>query len=95
MQRSTYTERNNFAEVFQNWLDADLKIILLNYRNNYVRRSNWLLDQNFLQRCSMLKFHIYFDDSTKLFSDLYLAKFLDISAKSLFLCSDRRITRVM
>jgi len=27
--------------------------------------------------------HNYFDDSTKLFSDLYLAKFLDTSVKSL------------
>jgi len=26
-------------------------------------------------------FYNYFDDSTKLFSELYLAKFLDISAK--------------
>jgi len=28
--------------------------------------------------------HNYFDDLTKLFSDLYLAKFLDSSAKSFF-----------
>jgi len=38
--------------------------------------------QNVLQYCSLcLGFlHNYFGDLTKLFSDLYLAKFLDISA---------------
>jgi len=30
--------------------------------------------------------HNYFDSPTKLFSDLYLAKFLDISAKLFFPC---------
>jgi len=30
--------------------------------------------------------HNYFDSPTKLFSDLYLAKFLDTSAKSFFSC---------
>jgi len=29
--------------------------------------------------------HVYFDSPTKLFLDLYLAKFLDISVKSFFL----------
>jgi len=29
----------------------------------------------------------YFDDSTKLFSDLYLAKFLDILVKPFFPCT--------
>jgi len=28
--------------------------------------------------------HNYFNDPTKLFSDLYLAKFLDVSVKSFF-----------
>jgi len=32
-----------FTEVFKN-VAKDLKIILLNYQNNYVRRSNWLLE---------------------------------------------------
>jgi len=31
--------------------------------------------------------HNYFDGLTKLFSNLYLAKFLDISAKSFFSCT--------
>jgi len=30
--------------------------------------------------------HNYFDDLTKLFSDLYLAKFLDTSSKPFFPC---------
>jgi len=30
----------------------------------------------------------YFNSPTKLFSDLYLAKFLDISVKSFFSCDD-------
>jgi len=29
----------------------------------------------------------YFNDTSKLFSDLYLVKFLDISARSFFLCT--------
>jgi len=31
----------------------------------------------------------YFDGPTKLFSDLYLAKFLSTSTKQLFPCNDR------
>jgi len=32
--------------------------------------------------------HNYFDGSTKLFSDLYLVKFLNTSTKSFFLCRE-------
>jgi len=35
-------EKNDFAEVSKN-LTTDLKIILLDYQNNYVKRSNCLL----------------------------------------------------
>jgi len=70
------------------WLDAYLKIILLDHQNNYVGRSSWSLEcYNFLQRY-LLRLsvpHNYFNTSI-LFSDLYLAKFLDTSAKSFFLC---------
>jgi len=62
----------------------DIKII---YQNNYVEHSSWLLEyQNLLQYCSSyLNFpHNYFDGSTKLFSDLYLSKFLDTLTKSFF-----------
>jgi len=52
----------------------------MNYQNNYVERSG-LEYENFL--LIMLSFlRNYFDGPPKLFSDLYLAKFLDISAKS-------------
>ena len=38
---------------FQVSIDIDLKIILLNHQNNYVRHRNWLREcQNFLQHCS-------------------------------------------
>jgi len=37
------------------------------------------------QHLNKFKNHNYFDDLTKLFSDLYLAKFLDVSTKSIFL----------
>ena len=36
----------------------------------------------------------YFDGSTKLFSDLYLAKFLDTAAKSFFPCDNIRFKRI-
>jgi len=79
--------KNCFAEVSEN-LVTDLKIILLNYQNNYVKRSNWLREyQNFLHHCSsfLSVLHDYFNDP-KLFSDLYLIKFFNISAKSFFSC---------
>jgi len=60
----------------------------LNYQNNYVERSNQLLEyQNFLQRCSLFSRvqQNYFDDSTKLLLHLY-PKILDLSAKSFFPC---------
>jgi len=53
------------------------KLILLSC-HIYVERSNYLLEyQNFLQHCSLfLRFQQnYFADPTKLFSDLYPAKF--------------------
>jgi len=55
-----YTKRNN---------------IFLNRQNNYVGYLNWLLEcQNFLQHCHqrLSVLHNYFDNPTKLFSDLYL-----------------------
>jgi len=63
-----------------------VKIILLDHQNNYVEYANWLPEcQNFLQHRSLClndaAIHNYFDISTKLFSDLYLTKFLDTSTK--------------
>jgi len=58
--------------------------IILFIQNNYERR--WLLEcQNFLQH-HIFFLHNYFDGPTKLFSDLYLPKFLDTSATSFFSC---------
>jgi len=34
--RGFHTEKNSFAEVSQNLTDTDLKIISLDYQNNYV-----------------------------------------------------------
>jgi len=51
---------------------------MLNYQNNCVERSNQLLEyQNLLQHCSLFlrSQQNYFDSLTKLFSDLYPAKF--------------------
>jgi len=65
-------------------IPLDLKIIF-NDQNNYVERSNWLLDyRNILQYCLLcLSFpHNYFDP-TELFSDLYL-HFFNILAKIVF-----------
>jgi len=44
-----------------------------------------LLAERALSTPSVL--HNYFNDLTKLFSDLYLVKFLDTSAKSFFSCT--------
>jgi len=68
-----YRSANNFVQII---------LILLNLQNNYVERLS--IDDNAakgfnIQRLSVL--HSYFIVQTKLFSDLYLAKFWDISAK--------------
>jgi len=84
----------DFAEISKNLAGyIDLKI--MNYQINYVGRSNWLLEsQNFLQYySSCLSFlHNYFDSLTKLFSDLYLAKFFDILVQSFFSCINKKIS---
>jgi len=67
--------------------DTDLKIMLLNCQNNYVARSSIISNaaKNFDVLATSLSVpHNYHDDPTGLFSDLYLAKFLDASAKSFF-----------
>jgi len=54
----------------------------VDHENNYVGRSNWLLEcLNVLQHCHQRLSILHFD-SAKLFSDL--VKFLDISAKPFF-----------
>jgi len=64
-----------------------LKIILFGYQNNYIRLIARML-KLFVALSSTLKFlYNYFDGLTKIFLDLYLAKFLDPSAKLFFPCS--------
>jgi len=60
----------------------------LNYQNNYIERSNWLLEyKNFFQHYSLfLKsqqnyFQIYIQQNFKFLSKIRVAKLLDISAK--------------
>jgi len=70
-------------------LDTDLKIILLDHKNNDVGRSNWLLEcQNFLLHCSLWLTVLYnnYYSLTKLFSES--AKFLDTLAKLFFPIGD-------
>jgi len=64
-----------------------LKIILLDHQNNFVGtlKIMSIAAKNFILTTSLSVLHNYFDSSTKLFSNLYLAKFLGISAKSFFL----------
>jgi len=51
-ERSTIEGKNDFKVSKNLALDTDLKIILLDYQNNYIGRANWLLErQNFLQHC--------------------------------------------
>jgi len=75
-------EKNDFTE-FKN-------LVIYRTENNFIRHSSWLQEecQNILQYCSSnLSFlHNYFDDSTKLFLDLYVTKFLN-SVKAFFLNS--------
>jgi len=60
--------KNGFAEVSKNLqLDTDLKIILINYQNNYVGHSNCLLEyENLLQHrlLCLNSLHNYFDGPT-------------------------------
>jgi len=81
--------KNGFAERSKNfsWIG---KAILLN-QNNYVERSNQLLEyQNFLQHRSLfLRFQQnYFDGPTKLFSSIYIQQnFRSLGKIVFFLCS--------
>jgi len=76
--------KNDFVETFKNLTRyIDLKIILLDHQNNYIERLN--ADNKAAKGSSnqfeRLTFIIF---QTKLFSDLYVAKFLGISTKPFF-----------
>jgi len=65
------------------------KIILSDHQNNYVRYLS--IDDNITKNFNILSTGIFYVIilimQTKLFSDLYLAKFLDNSAKLFFSCT--------
>jgi len=64
-----------------------MKIILLDHQNNYTRSSNMTSNvvKNFnILGISMSVLHNYFNSLTKLFLNLYPAKFLNILAKCSF-----------
>jgi len=75
-------------------LDADLKIILLDHQNNYVKNSSWAILQKVWQQLSILC-NYFESDKIKFFSDLYVVKFLSIS-KIVFSCIniDLRINKL-
>jgi len=58
-------------------LATDLKIILLGHQNNYVERLSIDAAKSFNILATSLSVLIISMVQTKLFSDLYLAKFLD------------------
>jgi len=76
--------KNGFAEVSKH---LDLKIILLDHQNNYIKSLS--IDSNAAKSFNILtsiraSYITILMIQTKLFLDLYLAKFLDTSAKSFF-----------
>jgi len=60
---------------------------LLSHQNNYIESLYLDAAKNFnILAVSSNVLHNYFGQQTKLFSNLYLAKFLDSSAKLFFPC---------
>jgi len=85
--------KNNFAKISKNLTRYRfLKRILLNYQNCYIRRAISVISnaaKNFdVLAIILISYVIILMIQTKLFSDLYLIKFLDSSAKSFFPCID-------
>ena len=70
-----FNGKNGFAEIFTNLANYRFKEIII-----YVRRFK-LVASTSLQHCS-LHFHNYIDNPTRLFSNLYLVKFLDTWAQN-------------
>jgi len=67
-------ERTILLKYLKIELDTDLKIIMLAHQNNYVGNSSMM--SNAAKNLDILALHNYFDGPIKLFSSLYLAKFL-------------------
>jgi len=80
-------EKNDFTEVSKNSARyrSENNFVWTN-RNNYVERSNFARMLKYFAACQkcLSVLHNYSNSSTKLFSELYLAKFLDTSAKPFF-----------
>ena len=70
---------------------TDLKLILLHHQNNLNVGNSSIMSNaaksfSYSVATCLSVLHNYFDGPTKLFSDMYLAKFSDTSAKSCFPC---------
>jgi len=79
--------KNSFAEESKNLARYILKIILLDHQNYYVKRLS--VDDNAAKSVDILAISLSvlnYYDGPKLFSNLYLTKFLHSSAKPFFLC---------
>jgi len=92
-------EKTILLKYLKIYLDIDLKIILLNYQT--IKISRRLMDEECCKKLwhssNQFECSNYFDDLTKSFLDLYLAKFsifqqeilyFYISAKSFFSCKN-------
>jgi len=85
MRQISYMERTILSRYLKIYLDTDSKIILLNCQNYYVGCSSIMSNatQNFdIPAISLSVLHNYFNRLTKLFSYLYLPKFLSTLVKS-------------
>jgi len=65
----------------------------LDHQNNYVERLITISKAKSFNilATSLNVLHNYFNGPNKLFSDLYLAKFLNTSAKPFFPCTDNQL----
>ena len=84
MIRKNFFHNENFTEILKNLvIDLDLKIISLDSQNNYVGNSNMMsnaakyFDILVISLSILHLTNILINILTKLFLDLYLAKFLD------------------
>jgi len=89
-----HARKEHFAEEFKNLARYRSENIFVNRQNNYVEPSS--VDDNIAKRFNILAIslsyiilflHSILMVQTKLISDLYLVKFLNSSAKLLFLCA--------
>ena len=76
--------KNDFAEISKNLGRYKLKIILLGHLNNYVAISSSAKSFNIL----VISLKVIFWRFNKIFFNLYLAKFLNSSAKLFFPCNN-------